>query len=264
MAVHIATVGVSLLANAVRRGLARSVEELVASVEQDPSMRSRILDLLRADPWGMTAELNAMRPYLEEGSVEEVFLIGTWTPAGGIAVDLLIQFMGERAVPAAGTIVPLKDEGEEERFAASLEGLWEILVGSIRRFRAEGRDVAINATGGLKPELAVCLIAGNLAGVPVYYRHERFDRTVVLPTLVWPLCPSPIREALALLAPRHLGTPEAERFYAEHDGARLEELRLILVDRASDGGIRGVRLAPYGRLLLDLARTGADPGLGEP
>ncbi len=263
MAVHIATVGVSLLANAVRRGLARSVEELVASVEQDPSMRSRILDLLRADPWGMTAELNAMRPYLEEGSVEEVFLIGTWTPAGGIAVDLLIHLMGERAVPAAGTTVALKDEGDEERFAASLEGLWEILVGSIRRFRAEGRDVAINATGGLKPELAVCLIVGNLAGVPVYYRHEHFDRTVVLPTLVWPLCPAPIMESLALLVSRNLGAPEAERFYAEHDGARLEELRLIMVDRDGDRGIRGVRLAPYGRLLLDLARRGVGADLVE-
>lgn len=261
MAIHIVTVGVSVLANAAKAGLVPSVEEAVAAVRSGADVRRRLVSFVRDDPWAASAELNAMRSFLEEGSVEEVYLVGTSSPACDVVVDVLVQVLREaHGVPVSGKTAPVLSEDEEERFAASLLALWDILIEFLRRRRAEGREVLINATGGLKPELAVCLVAGNLAGVAVYYRHEEFGRAVVLPTLVWAGCPPAIRGALERLGAGVLSGPEAEQFHAEHAGSRLEALRLIRVERDDEGQIYRVRLAPYGRLLLDLGRSAAGEG----
>lgn len=256
LAIHIVTVGVSVLANAVKVGLVSSVEKAMAAARTDAGMRERLVSFVRRDPWSASAELNAMRSFLEEGSVEEVYLVGTSSRACDVVVDVLVRVLREAYdVPVSGKAAPVLPDDEEERFATSLLALWETLIDFLRRRRAEGRDVLINATGGLKPELAVCLVAGNLAGVPVYYRHEEFDRAVTLPTLVWADCPPSIKGALERLGGGVVSGPEAERFHAEHAGSRLEALRLIRVDRDEDGRVFRVRLAPYGRLLLDLGRS---------
>ncbi len=256
MATHIVTVGVSVLANAAKAGLVGSVEEAIRAVQTGGDLRERLVSFVRRDPWGASAELNAMRPFLEEGSVDEVFLIATSSPACDVVVDVLIRVFREvYEIPVSGKMAPVLPSDEEERFAASLLALWDALIDFLRRRRLEGREVLINATGGFKPELAVCLVAGNLAGVPVYYRHEEFGRTTILPTLVWAECPPAIKGALERLGGRVISGPDAERFHAEYSGSRLEALRLIRVDRDDDGRVYRVRLAPYGRLLLDLARS---------
>lgn len=258
MTVHVVTVGISVLTNAARAGILEGLDlrddVAVSAIRADGQARARLVDHVRSDPWKASAELNAMRPYLEGGSVEEAYLIATSTAACDLASDILQRVLREDfQVPVSGKGPPVLARDEEARFAASLQALWDALLDFIRRRLAEGREVAINATGGLKPELAVCLVAGNLTGVPVYYRHEYFDRTVVLPPLVWALCPVEIRAALRRLAGGLVSGPDAERYYATNDGLTLERLRLIAVERDDDGLIYRVRLAPYGRLLLDLA-----------
>jgi putative CRISPR-associated protein (TIGR02619 family) len=257
VAIHIVTVGVSVLANATRAGVVPSIAEAVEAFRTGASVRERLAAFVRRDPWGASAELNAMRPFLEEGSVEEVYLVATSSPACDVVVDVLTRTLRtDHGVQVSGKMTPVLPDDEEERFATSLLALWEALLAFLRRRRAEGREVLINATGGLKPELAVCLVAGNLAGVPVYYRHEEFERTIFLPTLVWAECPPPIRGALERLGGAGvISGPDAERFHAEHAGSRLEALRLIRVERAEDGRVYRVQLAPYGRLLLDLGRS---------
>lgn len=42
---------------------------------------------------------------------------------------------------------------------------------------------AVNATGGYKAQIAIAAILGQALGVPVYYRHERFDEIVAFPPL---------------------------------------------------------------------------------
>lgn len=264
MAIHVVTVGVSVLANAARRGVFRwspADEAAASSARADPGVRQALIDHVRSNPWATSAELNAMRPYLEEGSVEEVYLVGTATAACVLVMDVLGRVLREDfGVPVSGKGPAVTAEEDEERFARSLQALWEVLLDYVRHRLAEGKEVAINATGGLKPEMAVCLVVGNLTGVPVYYRHEHFDRTVVLPTLVWALCPFEIRESLRRLPGGFVSGPDAAGYYAQNEGARLERLRLVRVERDEAGEVFRVRLAPYGRLLLDLAGSGGGSG----
>ena len=223
---------------------------------------------------GASAELNAMREFFEtkpgtaDGAnfedglpVEEVYLVGTSTQPGALARQVLEIVLEERfGVRVSGQGPSVLPQDGDENFVASLLHLWEKLLRYVRARQAEGRVVAINATGGLKPELAMCLVAGNLTGVPVYYRHEHYGKTVVLPTLVWPLCPSEIRDSLRALSAGVISGPNAARYDAEYNGRRLERLCLAEVYRDASGEAYRVELRPYGRLLLELAKeeTGND------
>jgi len=279
VAVHVVTVGVSVLTNARRAGKLAVDPHDEAGIEQvlrDPAAFRALVDFVEADPWRASAELSAMRPFLERDplsanasrfgnglEVEEAYLVATSTQPGALARAVLETVLKEHfGVRVSGQGPPVLPQGDEEAFVESLRGLWEALLSFVEARRADGCEVAINATGGFKPELAVCLIAGNLTGVPVYYRHEHYGSTIILPTLVWPLCPPEIRVALQALCGGELSGPDAARFDAEHDGRRLERLRLVQSDRDDSGGAFGVRLLPYGRLLLELQKAEARPGLG--
>lgn len=263
MAVHVVTVGVSVLSNASRAGVLGSMdiwdEDALPEPGSEPAWSS-LVGFVASDPWRASAELHAMQPYLESGAVDEVHLITTSTRAAALVADVLAAVLRQRwGLTVSGRAGPLGDVADpEERFATSLHRLHDWLLEFVRVRTAEGKEVWINATGGLKPELAVCLVVGNVTGVPVYYRHERGGGTVVLPTLVWPLCPTSVRGALRALAGGPLTGADAARFFDEHRGARLERLRLLRVDRDARGEVRSVALAPYGRLLLDLAVDAED------
>src|SRR5438093_1489422 len=42
---------------------------------------------------------------------------------------------------------------------------------------------AINATGGYKAQIAIAVLMGQALGVPVYYKHERFDEIIAFPPM---------------------------------------------------------------------------------
>jgi len=109
-------------------------------------------------------------------------------------------------------------------------------------------EVAIDATGGFKAERTVRVVAGDLTGVPAYYRHEHYGCTVVLPTLVWPLCPPEIPDALGVLSSGELHGPDEAPYAAEHGDRRLERRCLAHLNWDSTGGACRARLLPYGPL----------------
>lgn len=47
----------------------------------------------------------------------------------------------------------------------------------------ESREVIFCATGGFKAELAITNLVGLLFGIKVYYLHELFKDTVIIPPL---------------------------------------------------------------------------------
>ena len=42
---------------------------------------------------------------------------------------------------------------------------------------------AINATGGYKAQIAIAVLMGQALGIPVYYKHERFDAIIPFPPM---------------------------------------------------------------------------------
>jgi len=50
--------------------------------------------------------------------------------------------------------------------------------------RAGGAEyVAIDATGGYKAQIAVAVVLGQALGIPIFYKHERFNETISFPPL---------------------------------------------------------------------------------
>jgi hypothetical protein len=45
------------------------------------------------------------------------------------------------------------------------------------------KNCAINATGGYKAQIAIAVMMGQAIGVPVYYKHERFDEIIAFPPM---------------------------------------------------------------------------------
>jgi putative CRISPR-associated protein (TIGR02619 family) len=268
VSIHVVTVGVSILTNAMRSNVIPAMDlngdPAFSEIAERAAVRDDLVGYVASDPWAASAELNAMRPFLEAGDVGEVHLVTTTTAACALVSEVLMRVLRERfGVTVSGRAQPVEGiRDDEERFAESLRRLYDGLIAYIRSRQREGEQVVINATGGLKPELAVCLVVGNLTGVPVYYRHEYARSTIVLPTLVWPLCPPEVRASLSALGREPLSGPAAATFYDQRQGSILERLRLVRVERDEAGTIFRVSLAPYGRLLLDM---GADfAGIGAP
>ncbi len=253
MTIHLVTVGISIVTNAAHTGvLGSGPDDTVALAEAgaDARVKAALVEATRRDPWGMSAELSAMRPYLEEGSVDAAHLLPTATPACLLAAQVLEEVLQEdHEVPVTRAEVPLAAE-DDGSFAVSLRRLWDEVWGFVRERRAEGKDVAINATGGMKPEFAAVYIAGSLAGVPVYYRHERFQRTVVIPPLDVSLAPPELAPTLRRLGEGALEGEEAARFCAGDEARRLERLGLIRVEGGGPAEVQRVTLSRYGRMLL--------------
>jgi len=62
-----------------------------------------------------------------------------------------------------------------------LRSLVATLISLIRKERAGGREVLVNATGGFKAEIAYATLVGLLFDVPVYYIHEAFQDIIEMP-----------------------------------------------------------------------------------
>ncbi len=144
-------------------------------------------DALLLEPYSLSAELNAMRPWIEafergdEDALGRVVLLATDTGAGQAAARVIKCYFSSlrggrvdvevRVVPGLGRPEPL------------YKGLVKLLyeVRRLARSAPEGDCVLLNLTGGFKPEGAYALIGGYADAHAAYYIHETFRHTVVIP-----------------------------------------------------------------------------------
>lgn len=148
----------------------------------------------------------------------------------------------------------------ESRFKLrGLRALVATLAERIERELRQGVEVAINATGGFKAEIAYATLVGLLFDVPVYYIHEQFNELIEMP-------PVPVAWDYGVLAkwedffewidaePR--STADVDRYRP----APPQEVRVLLMDDAdgctylSPAGEAFVRAYEYA-----LARSAAVP-----
>ncbi|MCE4627965.1 MAG: putative CRISPR-associated protein, partial [Desulfurococcales archaeon] len=167
-------------------------------------LHGTILQLLREDPRMMSAEINAMWPWLGKAEerpeyAEEAILLATETSLGALAGRILKNYLSDRLPSARVSLRTVP--GWEENVMRGIVNLYLAARDEVRKLaRMENTIVMMNATGGFKPEATFLVMAG-LHYAPekafAYYIHELHRVHTVIP-LVHPETKS-FREAVKLV-----------------------------------------------------------------
>jgi putative CRISPR-associated protein (TIGR02619 family) len=170
----------------------------------------------------------------------------------------------------APVVVPqLQDARPRDFRNHGLRNLVRLLGDHIQR--AGGPDfVAIDATGGYKAQIAVAVVLGQALGIPVFYKHEKFNETIAFPPLPVSLDYTLLgahadllvaleRNATLTEADLRDADPRLLVFLNEEkvDGTRLYELNAV-----GQIYLTGFRLSRAPRLKLVPARDRKDPTFG--
>jgi putative CRISPR-associated protein (TIGR02619 family) len=146
------------------------------------SLARAALEALGVDPYGTSAELNAMRPWLEafesgsQGSLGGVVLIHSDTGAGSAASGVLRRYLEGAGVSVWEVIV--EGLGRPKSLVEGLERLYDTVLSEAGR----GGCTLLNPTGGFKVESGYALLAAQKGGaLAAYYIHETFRDVVVIP-----------------------------------------------------------------------------------
>lgn len=226
---HIVTVGTSVIRNvpvlAPRLGLPdelvekfrrwaqappRSPEDAEAGRSASPGCEEfeRALDVLASDPYVVSAELNAMKRYLEARMVDAAVLLASDTGASEFSARVLGEYLSSGGIRVE--VHRVRDLGLD--FHSGLLNLIDAAAAAITKYRREGYRVWINLTGGFKLETAILYLAACLSRMGVeraYYIHETMKDTVEVPVI-------PVKlEDYLVDAVRALGAQEAPLDEAE-------------------------------------------------
>ncbi len=143
------------------------------------------LEAVGLDPRGVSAELNAMWPWLEawgsgsRGALAGVYLVHSDTGAGGAAADVLRRYLESLGVRAEAVLV--RGLGSPGSLASGLSELYRLVSQLAERHSSEGECVLLNPTGGFKVESGYALLAAMRRALAAYYIHETFRDVVILP-----------------------------------------------------------------------------------
>lgn len=200
---HIITVGNSLITNYQRRKNTAVSKLSSNDSEWEKYSRNRkfllsVYEFLMENPRGNSAEINSFQGYLEKNGVREssclVYLSGTKTAINEIALETLRRYFREKGVELFNPKeIPGYFREKEIRLNAVNEfqrGISELLDTLLRIAsgnKKRGYKVVFNPTGGMKPHVITCALAGFMTGSEIYYIHEEFDKRdlVILPPLLY-------------------------------------------------------------------------------
>ncbi len=76
----------------------------------------------------------------------------------------------------------LQDQRPKDFKVHGLRNLVRAIGSYIQRFGGADQ-IAIDATGGYKAQIAIALLIGQALNIPVYYKHERFPEIIDFPPM---------------------------------------------------------------------------------
>lgn len=235
--VHIVTVGTSLLTNSGWKP-GRDL----------PAKKDLVARLNKNDPRALSAELNAVLPFVDRGPCTRVHLIATRTREGGLCRDAIQSFLQARRVQITGAdtygLLPETpgQTADQGAFNKGIRDFREKVFRAVQKAKRDGAVVMLNATGGLKAEVAVAALIAAELRIPAYYLHQSMADPVFLPSIA---VDPDLRAALRRLASRKSASGRAG--LEPHVLDRLVHEGLVKVSRRADGDVSSVRLTPYGR-----------------
>ncbi|RMF53296.1 MAG: putative CRISPR-associated protein [Bacteroidetes bacterium] len=256
------TVGTSLLDANLRR-LTETTPERPANWEAlrraaDERDWPRVAaELLRVPPDARPcgAEINTVEHIRRHKDVDLqriVFLVSD-TEAGRDTGEVLRRYFEARTDLSLHEVrVEVIEALQDERpWDFKQHGLRNLVRTMGRYIRAYGAgQVAIDATGGYKAQIAIAALVGQALGVPVFYKHERFGSLIDFP-------PMPVAFDYALLG-EHAGLLAALETHGtlsdEDTGDIPDKLRVLLTEVRVDSHTL-YELSPIGQLFLETYRT---------
>lgn len=210
----------------------------------DPQFLERVYEFLAENPKAHSAELNCFFRYCEERSINpqdcEVYLAGTKTPSNEIARQTITRYLTKNRITNVLTSLELPGYFGEEfairahEFTRGLSEMLDRFIYIARKKKMEGYRVVFSPTGGFKPHVIVCGLAGFLTGSEVYYIHEEFKETIVFPPLFY----LPRRREIDVLRELSDKIPRSGKDWEEFQNKYSEEVERLeyygLVDVEED------------------------------
>jgi len=203
---HIITVGISIIINYQKKSGDESVKGLRPGSQEWKELLNNsvfldsIFSFLKNHPREHSAEINSFEGYCEKKGISAnkdntlVYLSGTKTPVNEIAVKTLERYFKEKVA----ILIPKEISGyfwEKEidekiavdEFSKGISELLDTLLRVAMKKKKEGYEVVFNPTGGMKPHVITCALAGFMTGSEIYYIHEEFEKKdiVILPPLLY-------------------------------------------------------------------------------
>ncbi|GEM_PF-1460336 len=229
--VHVFTVGVAHVLNVCRELKERRVSgavlsdverefievvdsalKVVPGSEEERLVEARlrklqdvVLERLRSN-LRISAELNAYVGLIEEDPTlraSRIHLLVTATGLGRFSGEILRKVIREQlGTPCEVHVIGRWGWGPEY-FDEALAQLMDTASRLITRAKEEGFNVALNLTGGFKPESSFLYVLATLYDVDlVYYIHETFRKVVTLPVLKLCLDPELAKKILCIFGTR--------------------------------------------------------------
>ncbi len=224
------------------------------------------------------AEINSIQALIDEGHVTptEIHLFHSDTNEGRDIACMLKRVYTQHGLHGhrlqLQVIDGLRDSDPKGFRTKGLRNLVRQLCHYIREYGSEA--CAINATGGYKAQIAIAVMIGQALGVPVYYKHERFEQHSIIsfPPLPIALDESVWRNNINFFHEAAEDFVPAARYEDE-----LDEVLESLVEREKQEGEEFLTLSPAGHILhekcqgypvdevahLRAANRQASPHLGE-
>ena len=192
------------------------------------------------------AEINSINDLLIDSHVEKgrLCLLPSDTTDGNNTATVLKEYFEKKGWQV--TVNQIKDLRDDKSKAFQTRGLRNLAKAFGEHVREAGIEYcAINATGGYKAQIAIAVLMGQALGIPVYYKHERFDAIIPFPPMPVALDFSLWLKAsgMFMILSRPNACEPGERFKEDWD-KRFEPL----VNRERIDGKPYLELSPMGQI----------------
>jgi len=131
------------------------------------------------------AEINSIASMIKLEYVSEdcrLFFCHSQTEEGRAIGEILNTYYEKKGhVIETLEIAELQDENPQKFRIYGLRNLAKEICKILRTYSSS--SCAINATGGYKAQIAIAVMLGQAIGIPVYYKHERFDEIIMFPPM---------------------------------------------------------------------------------
>ena len=222
------------------------MEVITAYRQQDYTRLARHLNRLPPDLRLLGAEINstdAMQRKHFIGSRQRIILLVSDTEEGQAIGTILKQYFtspGGAIAFETADMIPVTGLQDEQPLVFQREGLTCLVRLMGEELRKWGpQNLAINATGGYKAQIALAVAFGQATRCPVFYKHERFDQIIRFPRIPFTMDLSMVANHLKVWA--DLAEPDAVFDAAALDeklgpAPDLREAILPMLDSVTDEG----------------------------
>jgi putative CRISPR-associated protein (TIGR02619 family) len=210
-------------------------------------------ELLKISPSARVcgAEINTVEEIRKKNwlALENLIFLVSDTPAGRNTGKVLSLYFKKRTDLNLHTIEfkpvdELQDERPKDFRTHGLRNLVREMGAYIQRFGGAD-NVAIDATGGYKAQIAIAVLIGQAINIPVYYKHEKFNEIIDFPPMPVSLDYEVLAQNAALLTDFERG----KQFSGSELGELDRKLRVMLTEIIVDGESL-YELGPIGQIYL--------------